>query len=555
MSDSEKPLTYRDAGVDIDLADAFVEKLKSLAASTFIPGTLTELGSFAGAFSIQDYRFIQPVLIACTDGVGTKLKLAFETGRHDTVGIDLVAMSVNDLIVTGAIPLFFLDYIATGKLDPAIHLDVVRGIADGCRTAGCSLIGGETAEMPGFYSPGEYDLAGFAVGIVDKTRMLSPDPVQPGDDLIGFPSSGLHSNGYSLVRKVFKDRSRYPLDQVVPDLGRTLADVLLEPTRIYSREVRILRECPGIRSMAHITGSGIPGNLPRALKSGTGATLYHSAWTVHPVFGLIASEGGISEEEMYRTFNMGLGLIAVCDAGHTDGTLERLAAAGFTARPVGRVEDRPGVRFRSDLIPRSSGFPVGQKTNRRLAVIGSGRGSNMESICEAIDRGDLNAEVVCVISNNSRAFILKRGRRRNIPVYHVSSATHPDPGQRESEMLRIFSENGVNVICLAGYMKKIPRSIIRAYPGRILNIHPALLPAFGGPGMFGMKVHEAVIRSGARYSGASVHIVDEEYDRGKIIGQEIVPVFPDDTPETLAERVLKVEHELYWRTLAEMTVD
>jgi phosphoribosylamine--glycine ligase / phosphoribosylglycinamide formyltransferase / phosphoribosylformylglycinamidine cyclo-ligase len=553
MIDPDKPLTYREAGVDVDLGEAFVDRIKSMVSSTFIPGTLTELGSFSGAFSLKEYPFDHPVLVACTDGVGTKLKIAFEYNKHDTVGIDLVAMSVNDLAVSGAIPLVFLDYLATAKLNPDIHVKVVQGIVSGCRLAGCSLIGGETAEMPDMYAPGEYDLAGFAVGITDKNQLLDTESVQAGDVLIGIPSSGLHSNGFSLVRKLLADRSAFPLDKTYAGFSRALGDVLLEPTKIYTKEASILTACKGLKSLSHITGGGISGNLPRSLKKGLGAELDLSAWPKLPIFSFIQSIGKLPDTEMYRTFNMGLGLIAVVDSTSADSIRERLETAGHTSYIAGVVQSVPGIRYTGSGKHFPEPFSEKKPVKKcRLAIIGSGRGSNMESICRAIDERDLNAEVVCVISNNSKAFILERGRLRNIPTYHISSLTHPDPESRDTALLNVLRTCHVDFVCLAGYMKKISSRVINDFPGTILNIHPALLPAFGGPGMYGMKVHEAVIKSGAKVSGASVHIVNEEYDRGKIVGQKTVPVIVTDTPHTLAERVLRVEHEVYWETIADL---
>ncbi len=561
MEKQNQPSTYKAAGVDIDLGDEFIRRIKPFAASTHIPGVVHEIGSFAGLFDGGMSNRRDPLLVACTDGVGTKLKLAIEFGKHDTIGIDLVAMSINDLLVCGAEPLFFLDYLATDHLNLEIHTDVVKGIAEGCRESGCALLGGETAEMPGLYHPGDYDLAGFAVGVVDRSRILSPEGVQPGDLLLGLPSSGIHSNGYSLVRSILSDRERYPGDMLIPGESRPLREVLLAPTRIYSREMKIILASGSVRSLAHITGGGIPGNLPRALPESLGAEIDLSAWTPPPIYPFLADAGNVSVEEMRRTFNMGLGMIAVCEPSRIKSLQASLTGQGLDSFIIGKISSQPGIRFggrpvytiatpvKQTVTPAGSCVLDLRERKPRIAVFGSGSGSNMESLCKAIDQGLLPAVIGCVISNNSRAFILERARLRNIPAHHVSTRTHPDPDGFNAHLLELMTTNGINLICLAGYMKKMPIPLIRHFEDRILNIHPALLPAFGGKGMYGLNVHKSVISSGACVSGASIHIVNEEYDRGRIIAQTTVPVLSDDTPEILASRVLCQEHELYWRAV------
>src|SRR5512142_1252782 len=302
-------LTYRDAGVDIDEGDRLVELIKPHARPTLRPEVLAGIGGFGGLFALDVKKYREPVLVSGTDGVGTKLKIAFAADRHDTIGIDLVAMCVNDIAVVGAEPLFFLDYFATGKLRAEQGALVVKGIAEGCRQAGCALIGGETAELPGFYAGGEYDLAGFAVGCVERARIVDGRAVAPGDVVIGVASSGLHSNGYSLARKALLDR--HPLDWRPPELaGRTVAEALLEPTRIYARDVLALLESVEVKSLAHITGGGLPGNVPRNLPDGTKAVLDARRWPRPPIFDLVQREGEVPWDEMFRTFNMGLGLVA-----------------------------------------------------------------------------------------------------------------------------------------------------------------------------------------------------------------------------------------------------
>jgi phosphoribosylformylglycinamidine cyclo-ligase len=335
------PLSYADAGVDIDAGNALVERIKPLVRSTFRPGVLSGLGGFGGLFALPVDRYREPVLVSGTDGVGTKLKLALALGRHDSIGIDLVAMCANDILVAGAEPLFFLDYYATGHLDVEVATEVVRGIARGCELAGCALIGGETAEMPGMYGEGDYDLAGFCVGVVERDAIIEPARVGPGDRLIGLASSGPHSNGYSLIRRIL-EVTQADLGQ--PMGGRTLGDALLEPTRIYVRPVLgLLERCP-VHALAHITGGGLPENLPRVLPEGCRAVVDPGAWPRPGVFDWLQSAGGVEDAEMLRTFNCGLGMVVCVAEADADTALDALAAAGETVWPIGRIEaaaDRP----------------------------------------------------------------------------------------------------------------------------------------------------------------------------------------------------------------------
>jgi len=327
-------LSYRDAGVDIDAGDALVEAIKPFARRTLRPEVLTGIGGF-GALCEIPRKYRQPVLVSGTDGVGTKLKLAFLMGRHDTVGIDLVAMSANDIVVQGAEPLFFLDYFACGRLETQIAADVVQGIARGCEQAGCALIGGETAEMPGMYPDGEYDLAGFCVGVVERDGIVDGRAIAPGDVLLGLASSGAHSNGYSLVRKI--------LERVRPELradfdGRPLGDVLLEPTRIYARAMLALLAALSVKGIAHITGGGLTGNVPRMLPRGTRAVIEGRAWPRPALFDWLQREGGVAEAEMHRVFNCGIGMVIALSADDAGRAQALLVEAGETVFEIGRIE-------------------------------------------------------------------------------------------------------------------------------------------------------------------------------------------------------------------------
>ncbi len=350
---SDGGMTYAGAGVDIGAGNALVEAIKPLARATARPGAGADLGGFGGLFDLRAAGFSDPILVAANDGVGTKVKIAIESGRHETIGVDLVAMCVNDLIVQGAEPLFFLDYFASGKLDVAVARDVVAGIAEGCRQAGAALIGGETAEMPGLYAPGDYDLAGFAVGAAERGALLPRGDLAEGDCVIGLASSGLHSNGFSLIRRLVSELG-LAWDAPAPfDPGRDLADALLEPTRLYVRPLlAAIRETGAVKALAHITGGGLTENLPRVLPDGLCADIGLAGWMPPPVFSWAAGVGRIAEEEMLRTFNCGVGMVVVCGEADADALCAHLAASGETAWPIGvlaRRGDGPPVRYTGRL--------------------------------------------------------------------------------------------------------------------------------------------------------------------------------------------------------------
>jgi phosphoribosylformylglycinamidine cyclo-ligase len=331
------PLTYRDAGVDIDAGDRLVENIKPFAKKTLRKGVLAGIGGFGALFEIARKRYREPVLVAGTDGVGTKLKLAFELNRHATIGIDLVAMSVNDILTHGAEPLFFLDYYACGRLDVATATEVIKGIAAGCGQAGCALIGGETAEMPGMYPAGEYDLAGFAVGVVEKSRIIDGSGIVEGDVVLGLASSGAHSNGYSLIRKIIAVKG---VDLSAKFHGRALSEVILEPTRIYVKPVLKLVRSITVKGLAHITGGGLLENVPRILPAGLAARIERAAWNLPHLFQWLKQEGNIADGELYRVFNCGIGMVAVVGAAEAGAALKALRAAGEIAWRIGRVVRR-----------------------------------------------------------------------------------------------------------------------------------------------------------------------------------------------------------------------
>jgi phosphoribosylformylglycinamidine cyclo-ligase len=330
------PLTYREAGVDIDAGDEAVRRITPLARATTRPEVLGGIGAFA-AFVRLPPGLVEPVLVSSTDGVGSKLKIAFLTDRHTTVGIDLVAMGVNDVLVHGAEPLYFLDYIGVARVDPARIEAVVAGIAEGCRRAGCALVGGETAELPDLYRPGEYDLAGFAVGVVERARIVDGRAVKPGDRVLGLASSGLHSNGYSLARRIVFDGLGLKAESTLPGTGRSVADELLEPTRIYAAAVKSLLEAVPVAAMAHITGGGLVGNIPRVLPEGCRAMIRRGSWKAPAVFETLREAGRIDDSEMFRTFNMGIGYVVIVDRDVADRATKALESAGETVYALGDV--------------------------------------------------------------------------------------------------------------------------------------------------------------------------------------------------------------------------
>ncbi|TSK08231.1 MAG: phosphoribosylformylglycinamidine cyclo-ligase [Geobacter sp.] len=333
----ETKITYKDAGVDIDAGNTFVKMIKPLVKATSRPEVLADIGGFGGLFSLNTGKYKHPVLVSGTDGVGTKLKIAFLADRHDTIGIDLVAMCVNDIIVQGAEPLFFLDYLATAKLDPEKGASIIKGVSEGCVQAGCALIGGETAEMPGFYTGDEYDMAGFAVGVVEREKIIDGSSITVGNKLIGLASSGLHSNGYSLARKVLLEHMGLGINDTLPELDKTVAEELLTPTRIYVRSVLNLLRDFNISGLAHITGGGLLENVPRVLPNGCKAVIKKDSWEIPAIFKTIRKGGNIEENEMYRTFNCGIGMVLVVPEREADDIMIRLTGLNETAYMIGEV--------------------------------------------------------------------------------------------------------------------------------------------------------------------------------------------------------------------------
>ncbi|XP_058800371.1 trifunctional purine biosynthetic protein adenosine-3 [Phymastichus coffea] len=558
-------MTYKSSGVDIQAGDSLVSTIKPAVSSTNRSGTLGSIGGFGGLFDIKAAGFKDPLLVSGTDGVGTKLKVAIEYGKHNTIGIDLVAMCVNDVLAHGAEPLFFLDYFACGKLNVETAAKVVSGIIEGCKRAGCSLVGGETAEMPDMYKEGDYDLAGFAVGAVEKSDFLPrTHEIKPKDVVIGLGSSGVHSNGFSLVRKVLKLADKHYTD-IAPfsKTGKTIGEELLEPTKIYTKSLIPVLKSKLIKGFAHITGGGLTENIPRILPDGTGVTLDATSWDIHPVFGWLAATGGIGKYEMLRTFNCGIGGILICSPEHKDQVLDLLksenaVAIGEVNSLEGNLSERVNVknfekaiefemkRHVKSLVEKLS------KPLKRVGVLISGSGTNLQALIDATQdpTQHIGAEIVLVISNKSDVEGLKRAERAGIATKVIK---HVDFSTREAfdaEMDKELVKAGVQIICLAGFMRILSATFVNKWNGAIINIHPSLLPSFKGG-----NAHKDVLAFGARISGCTVHFVAPEIDSGAIIEQASVPVLPNDTVETLQERVKSVEHTTFPKALKHLATE
>nr|XP_022335416.1 trifunctional purine biosynthetic protein adenosine-3-like isoform X2 [Crassostrea virginica] len=541
-------LSYRDAGVDIEAGNKLVKAIQPLAKDTQRPGCDASLGGFGALFDIKAAGFSDPILVSGTDGVGTKLKIAQEVGNHATIGQDLVAMCVNDILSHGAEPLFFLDYFATGRLNVELAQEIIRGIAVGCTQANCALVGGETAEMPGMYQGEEYDLAGFAVGAVERGQLLPRmQQIKEGDALIGLPSSGLHSNGFSLVRKVM-ETSGLAYDVPSPfNKGKTLGEEFLEPTRIYVKELLPLMHQGWVKAFSHITGGGLVENLPRVLPRHLRAEVDAGQWSVPPVFGWLAHKGNIPSFEMSRTFNCGIGGVLVVDQSLTEAVLKHLATSGVTASIIGNLADRKEgdsvvIKDLQQALFNSWKFPTGVTGKKKVGVLISGSGTNLQALIDSTSgaSGSSSSQIVLVISNKAGVQGLERARKAGIQTLVVD---HKGFGSREEfdrEVDTCLRKAGVEIVCLAGFMRILSGEFVKKWRGHLLNIHPSLLPSFKGH-----NAHEQVLAARVRISGCSVHFVEEEVDAGAIVVQESVPVYPTDTVSSLADRVKRVEHKAF----------
>ncbi|XP_033835220.1 trifunctional purine biosynthetic protein adenosine-3 [Periophthalmus magnuspinnatus] len=554
-------LTYKDSGVDIAAGNKLVDLIKPMAKATARSGCNAELGGFAGLFDLKAAGFVDPILVSGTDGVGTKLKIAQACNQHEGLGQDLVAMCVNDVLAQGAEPLFFLDYFSCGSLDVDVAAKVVGGIAKACEMAGCALLGGETAEMPGVYPVGEYDLAGFCVGAVERGALLPRlGDIADGDLLIGIASSGVHSNGFSLVRKVL-ERANLTYSSPAPfgKPGQTVGEVLLTPTKIYSRLLLPILKSGAVKAYAHITGGGLLENIPRVLPPELAVDLDASHWSIPPVFSWLHREGGLSEEEMSRTFNCGLGavlVVAPLDAQRVlrqlqayeeawiVGSLDKkqLGAENVVVRNLKQslLKSEGGATADVKLDKNGHGDSSAPRIKKRVGVLISGTGTNLQALIEQARRPSSSAEIVVVISNRPGVQGLKRAALAGIQTRVVDHKLYGSRAEFDGTIDRVLEEFGVELVCLAGFMRILTGNFVKKWNGKLLNIHPSLLPSFKG-----VNAQKQALQAGVRVSGCSVHFVAEEVDAGAIIVQEAVPVLSGDTEESLCDRIREAEHRAF----------
>ncbi|KAH0509102.1 Trifunctional purine biosynthetic protein adenosine-3 [Microtus ochrogaster] len=557
-------LTYKESGVDIAAGNMLVKKIQPLAKATSRPGCTVDLGGFAGLFDLKAAGFKDPLLASGTDGVGTKLKIAQLCNKHGTIGQDLVAMCINDILAQGAEPLFFLDYFSCGKLDLTTTEAVIAGIAGACRQAGCALLGGETAEMPDMYPPGEYDLAGFAVGAMERDQKLPQlERIVEGDVVVGVASSGLHSNGFSLVRKIVA-RSSLQYSSPAPDGcgDQTLGDLLLTPTRIYSHSLLPVIRSGCVKALAHITGGGLLENIPRVLPRELGVDLDAGTWRIPKVFSWLQQEGQLSEEEMARTFNCGVGAALVVSKDQADQILHDIRQRQEEAWVIGSVVACP-------------------------------KGSNLQALIDSTRDPKSSSHIVVVISNKAGVAGLDKAEKAGIPTRVINHKLYKNRVEFDNAVDLVLEEFSVDMVCLAGFMRILsgpfvrkwddaqftqlfaavtnhsrycrdhftvkgvsgrqekvmlsppllpehPESEVGGLQGKMLNIHPSLLPSFKGS-----NAHEQVLEAGVTVTGCTVHFVAEDVDAGQIILQEAVPVKRGDTVATLSERVKVAEHKIF----------
>lgn len=548
------PISYADSGVDIDAGNKLVKSIgKVVAQSLQRKGSMSSIGGFGGLFDIKAAGYKDPILVAATDGVGTKLKIAIDTGFHETIGQDLVAMCVNDLLAMGAEPLFFLDYYATGKLENHIAEKVIAGIAKACVECNTALIGGETAELPGLYHEGDYDLAGFAVGALERGTEL-PLTLQKGDVLIGLPSTGVHSNGYSLARKIIA-KSGLRWEDIAPfDPKRTMAEAFLAPTALYVQSLIPLIREGKIKAFAHITGGGITENLPRILPKGFDAEIDLTSWELPKLFQWLGQTGPMIASEMLKTFNCGVGGVIVVSENDVDEVLDQLKITGQNAFKIGQLisgDVEPSVKylgiddFETAIKPVSVlASEVGKVKKTAIGILISGRGSNMVALLDAMQSPDYPARCTIVISDNEDAKGLEIAAARGIKTAIIPNAHNMSKAEFETQLNQYLEDAGVEIICGAGFMRVLSKNFCEQWKGKLLNIHPSLLPAFKG-----LNTHERALESGVKFTGATVHLMNEDVDSGQILDQIIVEIDQHETPESLQVKTLSQEHILYPRAL------
>lgn len=534
-------LTYKASGVDIDAGEKLVDRIKKFAVLTNRSGVMDTLGGFGALFDLHAAGYEKPILVSGTDGVGTKLRVALECKKFDTVGIDLVAMCVNDILVQGAEPLFFLDYFACGSLNVDLAAEVIQGIASGCRESGCALVGGETAEMPGMYHSDDFDLAGFAVGAVNREAILPRmRDMKEGDVLIGLPSSGVHSNGFSLVRKLVSKLGLSFNDPAPFDPDVSLGHALLTPTKLYVKALLPVVKAGLIKGLAHITGGGLINNIPRIMPKNFAADLDARNWKVPPVFEWIQREGKVSDEDMLSTFNCGLGMVCIVEPRDAVYILNLIHTNGIPdASFIGKLEKRESEAvIVHNFEPKASLVP--RKPRKRVAVLISGSGTNLQSLIDKCADKRFPAEIVLVISNIAGVAGLDRAKKAGIEALVI-----PHAGKKrvafDMDVHAVLLEKKIDIVCLAGFMRIVSKEFVDLWEGKLINIHPSLLPSFPG-----MHTHEDALNAGVKVHGCTIHFVDAGVDTGAIILQEAVAVLPGDTPTVLQERVkVQAEHKIY----------
>nr|XP_009860477.1 trifunctional purine biosynthetic protein adenosine-3-like [Ciona intestinalis] len=564
-------LTYDNCGVSIKKGDSLVKQISSDVRNTARPGSNPELGGFGGSFDLEKAGYKNPMLVSGTDGVGTKLLLAQKMKKCCDIGVDLVAMCANDVLTHNAESLFFLDYYACGSLTLDVAREVVSGIARGCKMAGCALIGGETAEMPGVYPTGSYDLAGFVVGAYEKGRdrpLPCLEEVIPGDVIIGVMSSGIHSNGYSLVRRVVEISGLELNDPAPFEEGKSLGESLLTPTAIYSKLLLpVLRSTNQIRAVAHITGGGIVGNLKRVLPSNMAAILDARSWPLQSVFGWIASVGNLHTDEMLKTFNCGLGLCIVTSQSTADDVImkcnDALSSINLKSYKVGKVvlkkenTESVAVNHLTEMLYKSYSHKTPKLTNgiasgdhgkngskTSVAILISGTGSNMQALIDHSTHNECLYQVKFVISNKPNAPGLLKAQSAGILTKVIDHKEFKTRELFDRQVDAALTINNIEIICLAGFMRLLSGWMVKKWRGQILNIHPSLLPLFKG-----IDAHKQALDAGVRISGCSVHFVVEEMDEGAIIEQGTVRVEPKDDITSLQEKIKLVEHKVFPKAL------
>ena len=513
MNEKSYSNSYKEAGVDVTAGYKAVELMKEHVKRTNIPGVLSGIGGFGGLFQPSFAGMSEPVLVSGTDGVGTKLKVAMLLDKHDTIGIDAVAMCVNDVVCCGAQPLFFLDYIACGKNVPEKIAQIVAGVAEGCVQSGCALIGGETAEHPGMMPEDDYDVAGFTVGIVDKAKILDGSTLQAGDALIGLASSGVHSNGFSLVRRVF-GLDEKNVNEYIPELGGTLGETLLTPTKIYVKPVLSLLKNHNVRAISHVTGGGFYENIPRMLRPGLSAKIDLASFPKPPIFSLLQEKGGISDHDMYNTFNM-------------DSEIARRSAGGSGRRS--RRSECHGHACLSDWL--RCGERGGRDSVLNIAVLVSGGGTNLQALLDAQAAGEIHGgRIALVLASKPGVYALERAQRAGVPSGVIVRREFPTQEAYDDALLARLAEAKIDLVVLAGFLTIISERVVARYENRILNVHPSLIPSFCGEGFYGLRVHEEALRRGVKVTGATVHFVNNVCDGGPIVLQKAVAVEEGDTP-------------------------